>query len=449
MISREAIRIVLAALLMASLPALAAGLPAGPVRTEIPAGTLASPRLQALSFRIKAGDRAAVPRFWAEIAKTGTPLVESVPGEDPQQLLVTFLWRDEEDLRGVVLLGSLSNDAPLARLAGTDVWYRSYRVRRDARFTYRLAPVREKIVLDAADPHYDRQAVRATAGVDPRNPHRHPPAGEPLLSVVELPDAPPATWSRRRPGTPAGEVRGEQSFRSAALGGTRPVSVYTPPGYTAAAAPYPVLVVLDGTAYRELIPLPVILDSLIAAGRIPPVVAVLVGRLEAAERESDLACNPAFARFLAVELLPWVQKSRHITADPARTVVLGSSLGGLAAACAAIEHPERFGNVLAQSGSFPWQPEGAARPEWVARRLAAGAKLPLRFSLDVGLFETWPPPKGGPSLLAANQHLRDVLREKGYEVAYAEYAGGHGHANWQATLPEELAGLLGGWQKPP
>lgn len=43
-----------------------------------------------------------------------------------------------------------------------------------------------------------------------------------------------------------------------------------------------------------------------------------------------------------------------------------------------------------------------------------------------------------PSLAA-----RDVLRTKGYEVNYTEYAGGHGHANWQATLPEELVALLG------
>jgi hypothetical protein len=31
-----------------------------------------------------------------------------------------------------MVLGSLTNDAPLARLDGTDVWYRSLLVRRDA-----------------------------------------------------------------------------------------------------------------------------------------------------------------------------------------------------------------------------------------------------------------------------------------------------------------------------
>jgi enterochelin esterase family protein len=416
-----------------------------PVRTEIPAGTLASPRLQALRARVQAGDRAAVASFWSEIEKAGTPLVEAVPGKDPaptRQLLVTFLWRGA-GLQGVMVLGSLTNDAPLARLDGTDVWYRSLLVRRDALFTYRLAPVRDRLHLDPNGPYYDRTKVRSTAGIDPRNPHRHPATGEALLSVVRLPDAPRSDWLGRKPGTPSGRLGAEESFHSVSLGGSRPVSVYTPPGYGTGGEPYPLLLVLDGTAYRGLIPLPVLLDNLIAAGRIPPVVAVLVGRLEAEERESDLACNRAFLRFLAEELLPWARQRFHATADPSRTTIAGSSFGGLAAACAALEYPDRFGNVLAQSGSFSWKPDSAVKPEWIVRRLAAGPKLPLRFALDVGLLETWANATGGPSLLDANRHLRDVLRAKGYEVTYTEYAGGHGHANWQETLPGALMALLG------
>jgi enterochelin esterase family protein len=131
-----------------------------------------------------------------------------------------------------------------------------------------------------------------------------------------------------------------------------------------------------------------------------------------------------------------------VTADPARTVVAGSSLGGLAAACAAIAHPERLGNVLSQSGSFSWKPEGAHRPEWVARRLGAERRLPVRFVLDAGLLETWPAAPGSPSLLDANRRVRDVLRAKGYDLRYTEVAGGHSHLNWQATLPEELIAVL-------
>lgn len=408
-----------------------------PVRVEVPAANLASPRLLALREQVREAGPAAVERFWNEVGKGSAPLVEAAPS-DSRYKLVTFLWHGARDTRGVFVLGSIARDAPMTRLADTDVWYRSYLVLKDARFTYRLAPVRA-----ALDPNKsaDRLKIRETAQIDPLNPHRHPPAGPSLLSLVELPDAPPQPWIAKRPGTPAGTVK-EETVRGSFLKGNRPVAVYTPPGYGAGQQAYPLLIVLDGSAYRDLIPLPVILDNLIAAGRIPPVVAVLVGRLEADERESDLSCNPAFSKLLAEELVPWVRARYRVSADPGRVVLVGSSLGGLGAACAALEHPDLFGNVLAQSGSFMWRPEGASAFEWVSRQVSSRPRLPLRWYLDAGLMETWPPEGGGPSLLDANRRLRQALKAKGYEVHEAEYSGGHGYANWQATLPEALILLL-------
>jgi enterochelin esterase-like enzyme len=369
--------------------------------------------------------------------KGGTPLVEPAPADD-RYSLVTFLWRGNRDTRGVFVLGSIARDAPMARLEGTDVWYRSYLVRKDARFTYRLAPVRQ--ALDPDKPA-DRSKIRETAQIDPLNPRRHPPAGPPLLSLAELPDAPVQPWLARRPETPAGTVK-EETIRSSILKGNRPVAVYTPPGYGTGEQIPSLLIVLDGSAYRDLIPLPVILDNLLEGGQVPPALAVLVGRLEASERESDLSCNASFTRFLAEELLPWVRTRYRVAPDAGRVVLAGSSLGGLAATCAALERPDLFGNVLAQSGSFTWRPEGDSQFEWVSRQIPSRPRLPLRFYLDIGLMETWPVEGNGPSLLDANRRLRQALKTKGYEVHEAEYSGGHGYANWQATLPEGLVFLL-------
>ena len=417
--------------------------PAGdvPVRVQLAEDTLASPRLKALLESLQRKERDAIGRFWTEVRKSGTPLVEAVPGAD-RQLLVTFLWQGGDDVHGVVILGSIAGAAPLSRMAGTDLWYRSYLVRRDARFTYRLAPVRDPgFALAEGTPGYDRGKIRATAQLDPLNPHRHPPVKDPLLSVVELPEAPPALWVSRRPGVAAGKLE-ETRLRSSHLEGRREISVYTPPSYSKDGAPYPLLVVLDGTAYLDLIPLPTILDNLISAGRIQPVVAVLVGRLEAEDRDADLSCNRSFEAFLAEEVVPWVADRYRVTSDPARTVIAGSSLGGLQAACTAIAAPERFGNVLAQSGAFQQKPEAAKVAEWVAHRLGLGPQLPLRFYLDAGLLETWSGP-GDPSILDANRHLHEALLRKGYDVTYREFAGGHGYANWQVTIPDGLIALLG------
>lgn len=387
-----------------------------------------SPRIAALRQKAAAGEWAALSRFWSEVDKQGTPLVEPI---DRENVLVTFLWRGGDKTKGVVVLGSVANKAPMERIPGTDVWFRSVVVRKDARFTYRLAP--------NADPKADGFP---SARWDPRNKKPFP-ASDPLLSLAEMPDALPQPWVAKRPDVAAGKVTVEEPIRSKALGGKREMRVYTPAGYTAEGEPYRLLIVSDGLAYTTLIPLPVILDNLIAAGEIPPVVAVLIDRLDSAHRESDLSCNKAYAQFLAEEVLPWVRQKYRVTAGPAGTVLAGSSRGGLAAACAAIEHPEIFGNVLSQSGSFVW-PEKEPEPEWVRRHLEASPKLPLRFYLDVGLMEIWPTNDGkGASLLDANRRLRDVLQSKGYVVRYAEYSGGHSYASWQGTISDGLKALLG------
>jgi len=86
-------------------------------------------------------------------------------------------------------------------------------------------------------------------------------------------------------------------------------------------------------------------------------------------------------------VLPWVRQNYNITFEPSRTIVGGASFGGLAAAFVAMKHPEIFGNVLAQSGSFWWKPETDDEYEWLTRQFVASPKLPIRFYLQIGLLE--------------------------------------------------------------
>ena len=140
---------------------------------------------------------------------------------------------------------------------------------------------------------------------------------------------------------------------------------------------------------------------------------------------------------------PFWRRGYRVTADPARTAIAGSSLGGLAAACAASKSSNVFGNVLSLSGSFYWRPPGEIEPEWLARQLATGPKLPLHFYLEAGLMEDRPPRPEGPSLLASNRHLRTVLQAKGYAVEYREFNGGHSILNWRGSLADGLLALFG------
>lgn len=403
-----------------------------------------SPRIAALRKEVVAGDAAAVERFWQRISQEGTPLVEPIEGD----VLVTFLWRgsDSDDKTRNVLVvaspGDLANEeamaaARMSRLPGTDVWFKSRRMRADARFGYAFL-VNDPFAPPIKPTEEQEEARWASLRADPLNPRK---AVEPLISLAELPDAPKQPWIERHPEVPAGRME-ESTFRSERLGNERIVRVYTPSGYDPKAKPLGLLIVLDGRTYSSDVPGPTILDNLLAAGRIQPVVAVFIANPSPEARGLELSCHPPFAEFLARELIPWVRRGYRVSADPGRTVIAGSSLGGLAAACAAMKHPEIFGNVLSISGSFYWKPPGESEPEAIARRIATGPKLKLRFYLEAGLMEGRPRPDS-PSLLESNRHLRTVLQAKGYEVGYGEFNGGHSILNWRGSFPNGLQALLG------
>jgi len=400
-----------------------------------------SPRIAALRRRRQAGDRSALDRFWQQVREEGTPLIEPLRRDDGH-VLVTFLWR-AAGVDNVVLLGSCFPDIPqrcrLRRLLDTDVWHASFRLPSDTRFGYRFS-INDPLVPAHRLTIEQVNARFLGAQVDPFN---RQPLPNPLLGVsssATLPAAPAQPWLVPRPGLPRGAVH-EHTFASVALGNTRSIWVYTPPGYSSGGVPYGVVVLLDGQTYIAGDVLSTTLDNLAADGLIPPLVGVAVSSIDLPTRTRELACHPPFVAFLVSDLLPWVRRQYHVTATAAETTLVGASLGGLTAAFAALERPDVFGNVVSQSGSFWWS---ADKPEWLTRRVVHQERRPVRFYLEAGLMEDRPhPTRSGPSLLLANRHLRDVLEAKGYEVHYAEFNGGHDLIWWRGTLADGLLAVRG------
>lgn len=422
-----------------------------------------SPRLRSLVSDFEKTGPATLDRFWYEIAENGTPLIEPIAGET-RFLYVTFLWKGTTETRNVVVLTLGNNQlgspgyfahAQLAHLPNTNVWYRTYRLRNDARFSYRMAENDSLQVL--TDFNLDPQRAAAFKP-DPLNSRHYTNVfGE--NSVVELPNAPAQPWTERLPGVPEGKL---ESFplHSGILNNDRKIWVYTPAGFTTKKK-YDLLVRL-GDEFTDL-PIPTILNNLIGKGKIPPTVAVFIGNAEDA-RIKEYWYDDQFAEFVARELMPWVRARYRVTTDPRRTIVAGSSLGGGTAIFLAMLHPELFGNVVAQSGGYmyPRHREDVARPaapgqlmpddfpenEWLAHELATRAKLPLRIYLEAGALEdvVWersPPRYAYPSLLVAARHLRDVLLAKGYDLTYYEYNGAHEPMGRRGSFADALIALAG------
>jgi enterochelin esterase family protein len=400
-----------------------------------------SPRIDALSRSIAGGDAQAVARFWQDVKSTHAPLIEPIAG-DKDHRLVTFIYQGTVATRGVALLSQLTPardpaGSALSLLPGTNVWFKSLILRNDLRVTYGFT----------VDPTPAALADAAGQVADPLNPPTLKSGSHVGRSYLELPGAVPQPWIVRRPNVPAGVVTSGQ-VQSGAAKTMRKFWVYTPARYDAKrAAPYPLLVCFDGTYYidDEEIPVPVILDNLIAAGKIPPMLAVFIDAPATTPmRVAELTNDQAFLDLVANDLLPQVRTRWRVTADPTQTVVTGSSAGGVGAAFFAWRRPDLFGNVISQSGAY-WhgRTRSDAATEWLTEQYRSSPKAAVRFVLQVGVLETWSTPGNGPSMRDANRHLRDVLVAKGYEVHFSEIGGGHETVNWRGGLGEGLVELFG------
>jgi enterochelin esterase family protein len=394
----------------------------------LPEANPESPKLVKLQGSLKNGETEALDKFWAECAGHA-PLVEPL-ADDAERLLVTFLWRDDDETQRVEVRGGPydSSRTPFERLPGSDVWYHSERLPRDSRYVYSLI-VNRRVARTAKHGSAETVAVE-TYPLDSLNP-RVFNAG----SVLELPDAPRDAWHVAREGVARGNVE-HVKIDSRALSETRSLRVYRSPEADRSAPPRVLAVFLDGEDCEQLMSLPTVLDNLVADGKIPPLVAVMVD--SQGTRGRDLVFHDPFVEFLADELAPWAAERYQVQLAPERTLVSGMSLGGLTATYVCLKRPEVFGNALSQSGSF-WRrhPRHLAEVEgWLPGETANSPTVKVNYYLEVGRFEA-------PAMVENNRRMRDVLRAKGSTVTYAEFHGGHDHVNWRVSIGNGLISLFG------
>src|SRR5262245_49799651 len=111
--------------------------------------------------------------------------------------------------------------------------------------------------------------------------------------------------------------------------------------------PLPLLLSHDGPEMDTFGGLTSYVGALVAEGRLPRMRVGLVA--PGPRRNQRYAANPRYARALAARLIPAITDA---LATVGRPVLIGQSLGALAALHAAWTSPATFGGLLLQSGSF-------------------------------------------------------------------------------------------------
>ncbi len=239
----------------------------------------------------------------------------------------------------------------------------------------------------------------------------------------------------------------------------RRVVVYVPRQYVAG-TPTPFLVAQDGLGYRDT--LPRALDTLIHAGRVPVMIAILInsggGDAQGSQRGLEYdTVSPTYATFIENEVLPRISKDYHVTftKHPNGRATMGGSSGGAAAFTMAWFRPDLYRRVLTYSGTYvnqqspfnPASPHGAW--EYHEHLLWQNPRKPLRIWLEVSENDNGSQ-RNEASLhnwVMANRRMATVLKAKGYPVRYV-FARGAGHTDGRVTrqtLPGALEWLWQGY----
>jgi predicted alpha/beta superfamily hydrolase len=132
-----------------------------------------------------------------------------------------------------------------------------------------------------------------------------------------------------------------------------------------------------------------------------------------------------FLHWIVSWLLPKLRDEHHLTHDPRRTIVAGSSMGGLAALYATLRYPDVFGGAIVMSPSL-WVSHGAIF-DWVARH---GIPARRRIYLDAGARE------GKGKMLANARRMGGLLNASGHVELFfrADPKGRHHEKAWRRRL---------------
>lgn len=176
--------------------------------------------------------------------------------------------------------------------------------------------------------------VDGVAVADPNNPNLFPNERF-KSSLVEIPAEQPTLASAQE--VPHGELT-YGYYTSKALGGIRPLMVYTPPGYRASTSHYPVLYLVSGTIDTEETWFKVgranfILDNLLAQKRAVPMILVLpYGNTRTGTPDpSSLQAADMYKVFnadLVGSIMPYVEANYRVAPDRTKRAIAGFSRGG-------------------------------------------------------------------------------------------------------------------------
>jgi enterochelin esterase-like enzyme len=258
---------------------------------------------------------------------------------------------------------------------------------------------------------------------DPNNPLlSRSPVGD--CSVCFGPGYVEPAWASVRTDTAPGQLV-ELRLHSQAQQRDNRVTVYLPAGFSLTAR-YPLLVVHDGGDYLGYAAMKAVLDNLIAAGDVAPLLAAFI---YPGLRLTEYADDPRHAAWVARELVPELETRYPLEARATGRCLMGASFGAVASLATAVRYPQAFSALLLQSGSFVYSGPTVNHGEdssfvpvitFVDSYRADPVRVADRCFISCGAYE---------DLIDANRGMLPVFQQTGMAINYVESIAGH---SWEA-----------------
>jgi enterochelin esterase-like enzyme len=241
---------------------------------------------------------------------------------------------------------------------------------------------------------------------------------------------------------PHGAVQ-ELNYQSESIDKAREALVYLPPGYDTNSNSYPVLYLLHGAGgdektWVERQQANVILDNLIAEGRLEPLVVVMpygyTSRLAEGERRRGAADYKTDMEEFAVDffndLIPLVESRYRVTADRDHRAIAGLSMGGGQSLAIGVMHPDMFRSVAGFSSAM----QIANSQDWGG--IDMDATLAKNVDAINELTMLWVGCGTEDTLFNVNKAFSEQLTEAGVEHTFRVTLGAHTPAVWSRYLQE-------------
>jgi enterochelin esterase family protein len=253
--------------------------------------------------------------------------------------------------------------------------------------------------------------------------------------------APTPAWQQVRD-VAHGDVQ-TLAYRSESLDRDREAVVYLPPGYSAGSEAYPVLYLLHGAGGDERTWIDrqqanVILDNLIADGRLEPLIVVMpygyTRRLEEGQQRRGAQGYKTdmeeFPRDLIGDLIPLVESRYRVVADREHRAIAGLSMGGGQSLAIGLTHPDMFGSIAAFSSAM----QIANNADWGGIDMAAA--LARADAINANLDLLWVGCGTEDTLFNVNKAFSEQLTEAGVEHTFRVTKGAHTAEVWSRYLHE-------------